>query len=271
MPSKTKVEAMHINQPLIERIFLHIAIPGGLGYYAVWFIFMLIEATGALQPWYIPYSIGQEFKRLMTEYAPLFFFPLIYLRPKIKWRIKWFHLAAPFMVLGIMAATCCSFGGNLFTPYLPFIWSNIAVMSWSAFFVIILYCYANLAKFTVTNSLTATIASLVLASWIYELFDPRLTISNYIFTQQNWAFSIILLMATFTVQKAKPHWTPWIPIGIATLFIAQIPYHLIPYLSNTGFLANPQVAFFWHTYDPLIRLTTLPFFIALILAFTSTP
>lgn len=228
--------------------------------YCLNFVVGLMGAAGLLS-YYTPLSLGLEIRRLGIEYSALLLFPLYFLGgklPKKIWSLK--LLAAPISGLIVISAVCLALGGISFTPYLTFSWDNIAVLSWSIFFIIVYYCYTKFTSFSGLQSFVSTCASLIVASWLYELFDYRMLsrFPDYFVLTQSWAVALILLFLVFKAAHVKLHFSRMFVVGIFVFALSQVPYFVYN-ASVVGWAAVP----FWQVWDNLIRLTTIPLFVSL--------
>lgn len=218
---------------------------------------------------YTPAPFNLEMQRLFINYSVLLIFPLWYYADRIgkHWIWSWKTWILPTVVLFSIGCFYLIVGGNGYTPYLPWEWSNLAVMSWSVFFVIVIYCYSKL-NFSPIHGFIATCGSVVVASWLYELVDPAVgNTLQYISPyngQINWVLGAILIALVHSSYENKLKTIYPLAIGLLVFELSQVPYIIFhQYLTGAPPTSMFPVYFFNNFYIYIIRLTTIPLFAAL--------
>jgi hypothetical protein len=231
------------------------------GWFTSEFFLSICGSCGVLSPFYIPNSLSLEFRRLFIEYSVWFMFPLLALekyleKPFCSFSKTW---SASALVVNAVSVACFLTGGFSYTPYLPFTWCNPAVLTWISLFTLTLYCYRKYGMFSKVDCVVASFCSIVLASWLYEVFDPRLLQSfpDYFLVPHNWIIASVLLTALFWKYHFKFKINKLFVFGAVIFVLGQATY------LYSDYVVGPSATWFWQTWDIFIRLTVIPLFVSI--------
>ena len=168
-----------------------------------------------------PHNYAKALKSMVYHYGLVVLIPLLFLKSIDVKFFSWKVWLAPTVALVAVASFCWAVGGWYFVPYLYGLrWGNVAVISWITLFTCSLFLYQRQGV-SLNDSFVAAFASVTLASWIYELFDPRIGLFGY-FNQPTVYASIGVL--GFMAYRYKFKLDKWVWVTLYFLLLAQTVY-----------------------------------------------
>lgn len=193
---------------------------------------------------YYPAVLFVVTKSMVYHYGLVLLVPLMFLQ-RIKnwlffrWHIWAFVCAVPFSVAAYFLVT----GGFDYTPYLPNLaWSNVAVLTWAFLFPTLIFLYQR-RGISYVDSFVAAFASVILACWVFEIFNPVIG-SLSLYLQQP---SIYIALGVFGLLAVR--------YGVKLDWKFAL-FAVLPFMVQVSYLLNVNIL----AWDYVIRLFTFPVF-----------